>query len=67
MHNPELFDPQFREAVSAIDAGDVTTLERLLAEHPQLIRDRLNSLGTWLRAMIGDALEGYFRQLYPRA
>lgn len=31
MDNPELLDSLFREAVSAIDAGDVTTLERLLA------------------------------------
>jgi hypothetical protein len=52
MDNPEILDPLFREAVSAIDAGDVSALERLLAMHPQLVRDRL------------DYGEGYFRQPY---
>jgi peptide-methionine (S)-S-oxide reductase len=50
--------------VSAIDAGDVTTLERLLAEHPRLIRDRLDSPGAWLRDKVGGALDGFFRQPY---
>jgi hypothetical protein len=52
MDNPEILDPLFREAVAAIDAGDVSALERLLATHPQLVRDRL------------DYGEGYFRQPY---
>lgn len=64
MDNPEILDPLFREAVSAIDAGDVTTLERLLAAHPRLVRDRLDSPGAWLRALVGGALEGFFRQPY---
>jgi len=38
--------------VSAIDAGDVSALERLLAAHPNLVRDRL------------DYGEGYFRNPY---
>jgi ankyrin repeat protein len=42
-------DPVFREAVSAIDAGDVPTLERLLTAHPRLIRERI------------EYGEGYFR------
>ena len=53
--NPEsvsIPDPLFREAVSALDAGDVSALERLLAAHPHLLRDRL------------DSGEGYFRQPY---
>ncbi len=37
MHDPEILDPLFREAVSAIDAGDVSALERLLAAHPSLV------------------------------
>jgi Ankyrin repeats (3 copies) len=52
MNNPEILDPLFREAVSAIDAGDVSTLERLLAAHPELVRDRI------------DDGEGYFRHPY---
>jgi hypothetical protein len=48
----EILDPRFREAVSAIDAGDVSALDRLLAAHPELVRDRI------------DCGEGYFRQPY---
>ena len=33
-----LLDASFREAVSAIDAGDVATLERLVAVNPALVR-----------------------------
>jgi len=50
--------------VSAIDAGDVASLERLLAEHPRLVRDRHHSPGAWLRDKVGDALDGFFRQPY---
>jgi peptide-methionine (S)-S-oxide reductase len=64
MNNPEILDPLFREAVSAIDAGDVSELERLLAAHPRLVRDRLDSPGAWLRDKAGDALDGFFRQPY---
>lgn len=49
---PEILDPLFREAVSAIDVGDVNALERLLAAHPKLDSDRT------------DYGEGYFRQPY---
>jgi hypothetical protein len=52
MEHPEILDPQFREAVSAIDAGDVSALERLLAAHPRLVRERI------------DGGEGYFRRPY---
>jgi peptide-methionine (S)-S-oxide reductase len=52
MDLPEIPDPAFRDAVAAIDSGDVSTLERLLAAHPELVRDRL------------DYGEGYFRQPY---
>jgi peptide-methionine (S)-S-oxide reductase len=49
---PEIPDPTFRAAVAAIDAGDTGELERLLADHPGLLRDRL------------DYGEGYFRNPY---
>lgn len=64
MDDPEILDSLFREAVSAIDAGDVAALERLLTAHPRLVRDRLESPGAWLRDQVGDALEGFFRQPY---
>ena len=53
-------DVLFREAVAAIDAGDVAALERLLQEHPELVRDRLTDPGDWVRSQIGPALDGFF-------
>lgn len=64
MKDGELLDSLFREAVAAIDAGDIVTLERLLAEHPRLARDRLKSPGAWLRSQIGAALDGFFKHPY---
>jgi peptide-methionine (S)-S-oxide reductase len=64
MDDPETLDSLFREAVSAIDAGDVTALEQLLAAHPRLVRDRLDSPGAWLRDKVGGALDGFFQQPY---
>jgi hypothetical protein len=64
MNSPEILDSLFHEAVCAIDAGDVMTLERLLAAHPRLVRDRLDAPGAWLRDKVGGALEGFFRQPY---
>jgi hypothetical protein len=64
MADPKLVDVLFREAVSAIDAGDVSTLERLLTAHPELVNERLESPGAWLREKVGEALEGYFRRPY---
>lgn len=57
-------DSLFHEAVSAIDAGDLTTLERLLAEHPRLLSDRLEAPGSWLRDKVGDALNRFFGKPY---
>jgi len=57
-------DECFRDAVSAIDAGDVAQLQRLLAAHPELVRERLRSPGDWLRATVGDALKGFFQRPY---
>lgn len=64
MNDSELLDRSFQQAVAAIDAGDAFTLERLLAEHPRLVRDRLASPGEWLRNQIGAALDGFFRNPY---
>ena len=55
-------DALFREAVSAIDAGDREALEDLLVAHPELVRERLDAPGTWLREQVGDALDGFFRR-----
>jgi peptide-methionine (S)-S-oxide reductase len=64
MDNPDILDSLFCEAVSAIDGGDVTTLERLLTKHPRLVRDRLDAPGDWLRDKVGNALDGFFQQPY---
>jgi hypothetical protein len=57
-------DTLFHEAVTAIDAGDIPTLERLLSTHPQLVRERLDTPGDWLREKVGNALEGFFQRPY---
>lgn len=57
-------DALFREAVAAIDAGDGSALERVLAEHPRLVRDRLKSPGAWLSDRLGRALKGFFKHPY---
>jgi Ankyrin repeats (3 copies) len=57
-------DAGFREAVAAIDAGDVATLERLVAATPALVRERLESPGTWLSDKIGGPLDGFFQRPY---
>jgi hypothetical protein len=57
-------DGLFRQAVAAIDAGDVAALEGLLAAHPSLVRHRLTAPGAWLRDQVGDALDGFFRHPY---
>jgi peptide-methionine (S)-S-oxide reductase len=60
----ESLDELFREAVAAIDAGDVPTLERLLRQHPELASARLESPGAWLRDQVGNALDGFFERPY---
>lgn len=62
--DPERLDSLFREAVSAIDAGDAATLERLVARNPRLVRDRLEAPGAWLRDKCAAALESFFKQPY---
>lgn len=56
------FDAKFREAVSAIDAGDIAKLQRLITANPALVRDRLESPGAWLRDVVGGALAGFFQR-----
>jgi len=59
-----LLDAGFREAVAAIDAGDVGAVERLVAANPALVRERLASPGAWLRDTVGEALDNFFGQPY---
>jgi ankyrin repeat protein len=37
---PRLIDPQFREAVAAIQKGDIAALSALLDAHPRLLKER---------------------------
>ena len=53
MDKPEIPHPLFREAIAAIDAGDTTALEKLLAQHPEIVSERLDM-----------ATENYFQQPY---
>jgi len=43
MDNSDIKDPLFREAVEAIDNGDISLLKQLLNENPQLINKRLDT------------------------
>src|SRR5262249_23048411 len=64
MNDRQPIDSLFREAVTAIDAGDLSGLERILAEHRDLVRIRLESPGAWLRDKVGGALDGFFKHPY---
>ena len=57
-------DALFRQAVTAIDSGDVPELTRLLVAEPRLVRERLESPGNWLKSQVGDALNGFFARPY---
>ena len=57
-------DGLFHRAITAIDAGDVSILGRLLEAHPELVRERLTAPGEWLRSQIGRALDGFFKDPY---
>jgi hypothetical protein len=62
--DPDSFDANFREAVSAIDSGDATALDRLVRANPSLVRNRLESSPAWLRDQVRKALDGFFRRPY---
>jgi len=48
-----MIEPLFREAIEAIDSGDISTLENMLRAYPGLVRDRLD-----------DPEGGYFKNPY---
>src|SRR5262252_407852 len=58
------FDQLFQQAVAMIGTGDVPALERLLTDHPELAKERLTAPGPWLRAKIGGAVDGFFKDPY---
>lgn len=58
------FDASMRDAVAAIDAGDVDRLERLIAANPALVSHRLETPGAWLRDVVGSAVDGFFSRPY---
>jgi hypothetical protein len=62
--SPDNPDSLFRHAVAAIDGGDLAAVERLIAEHPRLVHERLEAPGAWLRDQVGRALDGFFARPY---
>lgn len=64
MNSSETLDALFKEAVSAIDSGDIIRLKNILTECPQLVHQRLTAPGDWLRTQVGNALEDFFRHPY---
>ena len=57
-------DDLFRQAVDAIDAGDLPALEGLLRDHPDLVRRRLTRPGKWLAEQTGGSVPGLLRRPY---
>ena len=53
MNNSEITDPLFRNAVEAIDSGNISLLKKLLQDDPQLVSKRLDV-----------PTEGYFQHPY---
>jgi hypothetical protein len=64
MSEPASLDSHFRDAVAAIDAGDIAALQRMITANPALVRERLTSPGAWLRDKIGGAADGFFQRPY---
>lgn len=64
MEDADVLDALFERAVAAIDAGDLAALGRQLVDDPQLMRERLESPGVWLRERVGDSLDGFFARPY---
>ena len=61
---PSELDALFRGAVVKIDAGDVDALARMVADKPALVSARLEEPGPWLRDVIGNSLDGFFKRPY---
>jgi peptide-methionine (S)-S-oxide reductase len=57
-------DALFQRAVSYIDSGNLGELQKVLADNPRLVHERLEKPGTWLRDLVDGALEGYFQRPY---
>jgi peptide-methionine (S)-S-oxide reductase len=53
MYDLEIPDPLFREAIAAMDQGDIATLRTILEKHPKLVNTRLSKPD-----------EGYFKHPY---
>jgi hypothetical protein len=53
-------DKLFHQALSAIDTGDIDTVQQLITAHPELLSARLESPGPWLRDLAGAAVDGFF-------
>jgi hypothetical protein len=53
MKNSDITSPLFQRAVEAIDSGNITVLGGLIAEHPSLVKERLQTTA-----------EGYFKDPY---
>ncbi len=64
MDDDRTLDSLFRDAMTAIDSGDVSSLHSLLTKHPAVACRRLESPGVWLRDTVGKALDGFFRNPY---
>jgi Ankyrin repeats (3 copies) len=64
MLSPKDLDTRFRDAVFAIDAGDLATLTRLLHDTPELASARLNRPGRWLLDTFGGKLPDFFAKPY---
>ena len=64
MADSQILDDLFRAAVSAIDAGDITELNHLIAAHPSLLSARLETPGSWLRDQVGNAIDNFFHRPY---
>lgn len=62
--SPDAFDASFRDAVAAMDTGDVPELQRLLHQAPELLSARLETPGPWLTEKVGRSLAGFFARPY---
>ncbi|SHN20925.1 ankyrin repeat domain-containing protein [Mucilaginibacter sp. OK098] len=43
MKNSDITDPQFLQAVEAIDSGNINELEGIISKHPRLVKERLRT------------------------